>query len=485
MTRKRSGSPIFDYLTTQAWALEPTVFETLIGLVQRHLDGVRLEPGQVEAIVAQRDARGAVVDPGATEIVGTTAVIPITGVIAKHASQVGDVSQPQGTSTTAVSAELRAALADPKVQSILLAIDSPGGSVDGVAALGDQIHAANDQKPVTAYIDGMGASAAYWLASQAGRVVAGKDAAVGSIGVYATVRDNSRAVKNAGVDVKLVKAGRFKGAGASGVPIESGDLAAIQSRVDAYYAMFAEAVARGRGMTADQVSAVADGQVWIGKQALERGLIDSIGSIESVLGELNRNPGQGASASVAAQDLQCVAAGAEASASGLHPQEGIDMTKATTEGAAAPATAPQPLSIERLRAESPQLLEQIEKQGFAAGVAAERERIGELVDACPDMARALLLDQVKSGVSVKDGLKAILADGRRIKADRLEEIKAAAAGQPKIDAAGDAAPKAPQTDEDRWKAEYAKDARLIAEFGDVKHYLAWKKHDVQTNGGRS
>ena len=77
---------------------------------------------------------------------------------------------------------------DPVVAAILLRVDSPGGTVAGVSDLAEAVYAARKVKPVSAYISDLGASAAYYIASQAQRLYADSDALVGSIGVYSVVR---------------------------------------------------------------------------------------------------------------------------------------------------------------------------------------------------------------------------------------------------------------------------------------------------------
>lgn len=205
------------------------------------------------------------------------ATLRLDGPMAKAAGKYASAS------TVTARRAIRAAVADPKVGSILMVVDSPGGYVAGTQDLADDVAAANDQKPVVAYIEDLGASAAYWVASQAGKVYANSGAFVGSIGVFAVVQDSSKAAELAGVKVHLISTGPLKGAGADGTPVTDEMLAAWQVEVDATMAQFSGAVRGGRGMTAKQLDAVTTGGVWPAKESIGLGLIDGIRPLDAVI----------------------------------------------------------------------------------------------------------------------------------------------------------------------------------------------------------
>ncbi len=96
-------------------------------------------------------------------------------------------------STSRLLEHVQVAADDKRVRSILLRIESPGGSASGIGELADAVFAARQQKPVHAHIDTIGASAAYWVASQASRVTAEPTAEIGSIGAYRPITDSSAA----------------------------------------------------------------------------------------------------------------------------------------------------------------------------------------------------------------------------------------------------------------------------------------------------
>jgi ClpP class serine protease len=126
------------------------------------------------------------------------------------------------------------------------------------------------------------ASAAYWIGSQATKLFVGPTSTVGSIGVYTVLVDSSRRASNEGVEVKVIKSGEMKGAGAPGTPITDAQVADTQRVIDDLNAHFVAAVARGRGMrmkherNADGKPIPADGRVFIGQQAVDMGLADDV-----------------------------------------------------------------------------------------------------------------------------------------------------------------------------------------------------------------
>lgn len=200
--------------------------------------------------------------------------VDIRGVMTKRGSSLSDAG-----STVATRRAISQAADDPKVDGIFLRIESPGGSAAGTAELGDAIHAASQQKPVVAYIEDIGASAAYWAASQAGHVFANRSAEVGSIGVFTVVADQSEQAADMGIKVHVIRAGEFKGAGTPGTEITEAQLAELQQRIDTTFDQFVEAVDRGRAsLTQEQVRELADGRVHSAPVAVNRGLIDGVKS---------------------------------------------------------------------------------------------------------------------------------------------------------------------------------------------------------------
>lgn len=183
------------------------------------------------------------------------------------------------------------AATDTSVKHIILDIDSGGGAVSGVDDTAKLIRLVHDNvKPVTAFTDGAMYSAAYWLGASAGQVFASKAAGMGSIGVIATHMERSEMLKEAGIGVTVIRAGKYK-ALANGVEklTEEGK-AQIQAGVDAAYKIFVGHVSEMRGKSYEFADSVmAQGREFYGQAGADAGLIDGIKSFDQVMTDVKRN----------------------------------------------------------------------------------------------------------------------------------------------------------------------------------------------------
>lgn len=211
-------------------------------------------------------------------VVDGVAHVALSGVLAKRVPWWVD-----GTSTLEAMLALDEALTDSSVRSIVLDISSGGGTVAGVEELSAAIDRAKAAKPLSAHVSDIGASAAYWLASRAGRVTANPSAIVGSIGVIATIADTSALLERFGVRIHAVRSAEAKGGPQPGERVTEGHLAEAQRTIDRLAAVFAESVAESRGMTRAQVAEVANGRVWLARDSLETWSV-----VDPVAGEIAR-----------------------------------------------------------------------------------------------------------------------------------------------------------------------------------------------------
>jgi protease-4 len=138
-------------------------------------------------------------------------------------------------------------------------------------------------KPVTVQVEGMAASAAYYVASQAQRIVAGPGDLIGSIGVRMVVIDSSEYYASMGVKVIPIDTGPLKSAGLEGTPVTDEHIAEFEKITGFYFGQFKAAVGRGRGMDSDAVDAVATGAMFPVNEARRLRLIDSIGTLADTL----------------------------------------------------------------------------------------------------------------------------------------------------------------------------------------------------------
>ena len=198
-----------------------------------------------------------------------TGVIPVAGVIGKGLSPLEKMMG--SADVDAVMAAIDQMTANPSVQRIAFHVSSPGGTVTGVEELANKIRGL--KVPTMAYTDSEMASAAYWIASAADRVIAAPSATVGSIGVYMAIPDLSKAAEMQGVKMVVIKSGKFKGAGIEGTSLTQDQLDNLQASVDAIHADFKAAVLMKRKMVkADSM----EGQTFSGKQAAQLGLVTGL-----------------------------------------------------------------------------------------------------------------------------------------------------------------------------------------------------------------
>ena len=218
---------------------------------------------------------------------GMVAVLPITGVIAHRMNLVEDISGGGGTSIQKLQAQFQQAVLAENVRAIVLDVDSPGGSVSGVPELAEQIYQSRKTKPIIAVVNTLAASAAYWLASAAREVVCMPSGQAGSVGVFILHEDLSQALDKAGVKVSIIKAGKYKTEGNSAEPLSQEARDNFQADVDEVYSVFVNAVAKNRGTTQAKVRAgYGQGRTLLAPQAKEAGLVDRIGTFDSVLAKL-------------------------------------------------------------------------------------------------------------------------------------------------------------------------------------------------------
>lgn len=264
-------------IATAPWAITPEMFGEVQAIYSRHLRGEKIDLNALEAKI------GAPL-PGATRGYDVdqngVAVIPIDGVLSKRMNLLSQISG--GTSMALLASDIQQALDDPLVSTIILNIDSPGGTVDGTQQLANMIFEARGTKPIIALADGTMASAAYWIGSAADEVyAASQTTTVGSIGVVATHKDVSGAEASAGVKTTEIAAGKYKRIASQYEPLTQEGRQTIQDAVDYTYSIFVNDVARNRGTTADTVlENMADGRMFQGQQAVDAGLVDGIATLD-------------------------------------------------------------------------------------------------------------------------------------------------------------------------------------------------------------
>ncbi|MBO8141361.1 MAG: signal peptide peptidase SppA [Firmicutes bacterium] len=216
------------------------------------------------------------------------ALIDIAGVIA--ADPPGSLAAAGATAAREVVEHLRAAQEDPRVVAVIVRINSGGGSPAAAQEIYQAIRRTSAQgKPVVASLGDTAASAAYYVAAAADRIVANPGTVTGSIGVIMEVYVINDLLERLGISPEVVTSGPYKDIGSPLRPVTPDERALLQQLVADVLDQFVEDVASGRRMDADAVRALADGRIFSGRQALELGLVDELGGLEdavTIAGEL-------------------------------------------------------------------------------------------------------------------------------------------------------------------------------------------------------
>lgn len=464
-------------LIRSPWAITREQFEYLTDFYSTHVRGGKLDLKEIK-----QESRAMGMFPGEGdekpyEVTEGVAVIPVSGVLSRRQSLFSWLFG--GMSTVQIGEAIQSALGDSQVRAIMLDVDSPGGTVAGTQELAAIVHAARERKPVSAYTGGMMASAAYWVGSAADQVlISGDTNMVGSIGVIATHVDVSKAYEEFGVKVTEITGGRWKDKPSSYRPLDADDRAVLQYEVDALYRAFVNDVAKHRGVDVDKViSDMAEGRVFIGRDAIDAGLVDGVATREDAIAGLASMPARTDgpfSAAVVPAALDDVAAAVSADGDTPQPDEDHHMDYSK-------------LTLEDLKAHRPDLVEAISTDSASAAATAERERIQSVEQmAMPgheDLIAALKFDGKTTGpeaaVRVLQAEKAAntqaLAD---LETDAPAPVATAEpkAPQPKAKAQEDAA----LPIEERAKATWDDSPEVRAEFGSFDTYLAFR---VAEDGG--
>lgn len=184
---------------------------------------------------------------------------------------------------------------DDSVRGFVLAINSPGGVVAPSQSLYRELRrlSREDERPVIASIGAVGASGGYYVALGADSILALPGSITGSIGVIMEFPNVSELMDRVGVQMEVVKSAEHKDIGSPFRPVTPEDRQILSAVVADVYDQFVEAVANERGLSREQVRAVADGRILSGRQALEWGLVDRLGNLRDAIDAAGRMAGLG------------------------------------------------------------------------------------------------------------------------------------------------------------------------------------------------
>lgn len=383
---------------------------------------------------------------------GGVGIVSIVGSLVNRGAYVGASSGV--TSYEGIQFQLKQALASPQVHSVLLDISSPGGEALGAFETAALVREVAKVKPVTAFVNGMAASAAYAIASGATQIVLGETSLAGSIGVVLLHADFSKYLETEGIKPTLIFAGAHKIDGNPYEPLTDAVKGDLQAEVNALYDAFLRTVSTGRGarLTADAARAT-EARTLIGEAAVKAGLADSVGTFESVLADLTRAAGRNRSSKGTTMTEPNGAPAAETPAGITQAQLDAAVAKATSDATTA---AQASIDADRNR------MAALDALALKAGPAA-----AEIITAAK-----------KDGTSAEAAALAIINAGAHlpaaVTAALLADDRTAAGATPAVPGSGSSTA---AQDPDGWKAEYAANPKLQADFATAADYVAFKKAD--------
>jgi protease-4 len=209
------------------------------------------------------------------------------------------VIEVEGTITTSdrILKQLRKLSRKSSVKAIVLRINSPGGAVAPAQEIYREIGKVKRKKPVVASIETVGASAAYYIASAADRIVCSRGTITGSIGVIMVMAEIEKIIDKLGVKVNVIKAGKFKDIGSGVRPLTDEERGLLESFAKEIHEQFIKDVEAGRHgkIDMDKLRSIADGSFFTGEKAKDLGLVDTIGNFYDavkIAGELGGIEGE-------------------------------------------------------------------------------------------------------------------------------------------------------------------------------------------------
>lgn len=405
------------------------------------------------------------------EQMGRVSVIDITSVITPYPNILSMLFG--GTSIQELEMAFDKALTDPAVDGIVFRIDSPGGLITGVQEFADTVYKARGKKPIVAYSYGNTASAAYWIASAADKIVAGPTTFQGSIGVAMAVPkgEDSRWVRfvSSNAPKKNISANTEEGRDS------------IQARIDAMEDEFISAVAQHRGVSREQIlSEFGQGDVLPARTAMSVGMTDMVGGLKDALALVSHLKTSTKKGVVTMASEKETPSAKDGNGDGIQP----DQITAAFVKERFPAVAQSLIDEGKSQAEAgnKDTVKAEFDKGFEQGATAERNRIMKMDDvALPGYEDMVNKAKADGKTTASDLAMQILAVEKQKGSDALATMKADANKVPQIEPSVDPAqasqdnidPNLPV--EDRAKAAWDKDPKIRDEFKTLEAYTAFMK----------
>lgn len=208
------------------------------------------------------------------------AVIPLTGTIS---SQQGSFFFGPTITPALVREQLGRAERDMSVKAIVLRIESPGGAVAPCQQILEEIERVKEKKTIVVSMENMAASGGYYISTKADKIVALPGTLTGSIGVISQIPNVEGLYEKLGIKMQTFKGGKYKDMYSGLRELTPEEAEIMQQMVDEYYEQFVEVVAEGRGLSKEEVRNLATGQLYIGTEAKNLGLVDELGGLDAAI----------------------------------------------------------------------------------------------------------------------------------------------------------------------------------------------------------
>ena len=181
-----------------------------------------------------------------------------------------------------INKAIKKARKDDNVKAIVLRVNSPGGSALASELIWRELELTKKEKPLVVSMGNLAASGGYYIACNADKIIAEPTTITGSIGVFGAIPNFSQFADNIGINAEQVSTNNSASYSVF-EPMNQKFYDVTKEGVEQIYTTFVNRVSAGRNMTFEQVNEIAQGRVWTGKEAIEKGLVDQLGGLEDAI----------------------------------------------------------------------------------------------------------------------------------------------------------------------------------------------------------
>lgn len=252
-------------------AIHPSKAEIVIAALSERLGIIRIDAASMSSF--DELSRSGQNPRLGYDVVEGVAIIPVQGTLVQ---KLGSLRPYSGmTGYDGIRMNLLSAMVEPDVKAVVFDINSPGGEVSGCFDLVDTIYSCRGEKPIWAILNEYAYSAAYAIASATDHITVPRTGGTGSIGVIWMHMDMSQAIKDNGLNVTIVRHGDRKAETNPYGPLTKKALQSSQEDIDEVGKLFADTVARNRGISSDSILSL-QAATFQGQSSIEKGLADSV-----------------------------------------------------------------------------------------------------------------------------------------------------------------------------------------------------------------